>query len=789
MIRNYIVIAFRNLWRNKLITLINILGMTLGFSMFLSFWGSAKNEIGYDRFHKDIDRLYYLNVRLTMQGSEYTSDRTAGIYYTLLPENFPEIEAASRVSQPLEFELGVKGDTSLNEPVMKYFSTKKVLAVDSTFFRLFTFKFVRGNIQNVFTEPDQIVITEEMAGRLFGNEDPMGKTVKMGEGGYLTVAGVLKNPPTRSSLQFDALIGFHFMKQLGYTIDGYGGTMFYNFFRLTKNADIPKLNKAINERVDENYQSDLEQYFFLDKFRRMHLYGETRSILGVYMDLIMAFIILAIACINFINLTTAYSLTRMKEIFVRKTLGAGRRQLIMQVMGETYIILAIAFYLGLFCLEHMIPLMNRSFGHISAMDLSGWGNRLVIVGIFIVTGLLAGLYPAMKIAGFRPLAFLSDRKNGSGENGKRSRKILIVVQFSFSILFVIQTIFIFRQYRYLKEADLGFNRDQVLYIKTNGKAWDKYDAIKSDLLKLNFVENVTSASEIPTFINFGDIDWGERNEEHNKIARILWTDEDFIKTFDIEMKEGHYFLPGKDSLNFHYVVVNQALVDLMGWKEPVGRNFWMWGKDYQILGVTGNFDFFPFNLKAINNNALIYRYEPVREYIFVRMRPGFTPGDVNMIRKIFMEYNPGYEFIHDLVSEFSYPMMEHGDAMQFMFLMFSSLAIFIAVMGLIGLSVYNNNRRTKEVGIRKVMGANSREIFRLLISEFTRLLLLSNLIALPLAYLIIQKILGFFSYSVEIKLSVFILVFICSLVFSLLTVSYHTFRIARSNPVDSLRYE
>jgi putative ABC transport system permease protein len=414
---------------------------------------------------------------------------------------------------------------------------------------------------------------------------------------------------------------------------------------------------------------------------------------------------------------------------------------------------------------------------------------LQVAVIFVITGLLAGLYPALKIAGFKPLLFLAGRSGEKRQRGSRSRKVLIVLQFTFSVIFIIISVFVIRQYAYLKEADLGFNREDVIYIRTKGKAWEHYSLIKRDLEELHFVEGVASGSDIPVIVNRGEIDWGEREGEHNKIARILWTDPGFLSTFEIELLKGEYFSYDRDSLNDEYVVVNQSLVELMGWEDPVGMTFYMWGEDLHVLGVIENINFFPFNLDVFGNEALILLYDPVREYIFVRVRPGTTPEQMADIETVFNKYNPGYAFESDFVSEFRFAAQENSDGITFVFRLFSFLAIFIAVMGLIGLSVFNNSRRTKEVGIRKSMGAHTGIIMKLLLSEFLKLVILSNLIAIPIAYFLLFKGFQFFSYSVDLKISVFVTVFLLSLLLSLGVVSFHAFRTARSNPVDSLRYE
>ena len=789
MIRNYFLIAIRSLWRNKLVTLINLAGMAIGFGIFLTFWSWVRFDLSFDRFHEDIDQMYVLNVKLEMEESEYTSERTGGIFASVLKDNFPQVLSSCRISEALEFELGVRNEDKDESTPMKYFNENEVLAVDSVFLNFFSFRLLEGDPNQAFSERDHILITRELAEKLFGDDSSLGQEIKLGEGDFYKVAGVLEDPPAESSFQFKALLGFHVLEQRGYPVDGYGGTMYYNNFKLARETDLKALNAAINDFVSENSDADLVAQYFMGPLTRMHLHGESRSILGLFINMIMSLVILSIACVNFINLTTAYSSERTKEIAIRKSLGAGKRQLVFQFMGETYLLLLVAFYLGLFIAEHLVPATSRVFNQTFQTEFTGivfWGQMVIL---FLLTGLLAGLYPAIKIAGLKAPSFLTGKNGGKIVEKGRSRKVLIVVQFTFSIIFIIVSIFMIRQYTHLKEADLGFNREDVMYIRTTGKIWENYPQVKRELSEMHFVEGVTTASSVPVMISSGEINWGERDGDRNKIAVILRTDEDFLSTFEIDLREGRYFYEGHDSLNHGYVVVNQALIDLMGWEDPVGRSFYLWDQDFRILGVTENINFFPFNLEIFNDQALIYWYQPVRQFVFIRTREGITPEEISMIEEVFRTHNPGYEFSYEFVSDFEYEALESGDGIGFMFRLFSVVAVFIAAMGLLGLSLYNNSKRTKEVGIRKAMGAHSGIILKLLLSDFMRLVTLSNLIGMTASYFIVRRLLQIFSYRVEIKPSVFLLVFFLSLLFSLATVAFLAFRTARSNPVDSLRYE
>ena len=789
MIRNYFVLAIRSLWRNKLITLINIVGMGIGFGIFLSFWSSIRFDNSFDRFHEDIDQMYILSVNISLEDSEYTSERIGGIFGTALPDLSPQILSACRISQPQEFEFGIGSREDTAAYPMKYFNVDEILAVDTSFLEFFSFRLLQGDPALAFSGKDHILITQSLAKRLYGDEDPMWKEVQIDSWNYYKVAGVLEDPPENSSFQFKALMGFHIMEYLDYEVDRARYNLYFTNLKIADEADIEALNHQVNGWVNDNFDLEIESRYFLSPLTDLHLYGESKGIIGFYMNLIMALGMLFISCVNYVNLSSAYYTTRIREIAIRKSMGANRRQLMVQFMGETYLLLFHAFYLGLFMAEHLVPSMNKLFEVQQDAYFGGLEFWLKVLVIFLVTGFLAGFYPALKITGFNPLGFLSAKVKIPVYRGSRSRKVMLVIQLTLSVMFILFSIFMTRQYVHMKEADLGFNRKDVLYIHTSGQLWQKYPLLKNELIQKHYVEGVSSSSDIPVLLSSGTVDWGERNVEQNKLAVTIDVSYDFLETFEIELVEGSFYREGNDSLNHQYIVVNKELINIIGWEDPVGRNFYMGGRDYDLLGVTANIEFFPFNLGVFEDRALIYRFVPVSDYIFIRLKEGFTNKQVEEVLDVFESYNPGYENIYDFVGNFRIEAMENGYGLMFIFILFSVLAIFIAAMGLIGLSVFHNNSRTKEVGIRKVMGAHTGIIMRLLLSDFLRLVLLSNLIAIPLSYLALSLILQVFAYRIELQAMVFVLVILFSILASMITVIYHALRTSLANPVDSLRDE
>ena len=391
MIRNYLLSALRNFWRNKFITTINLVGMAIGFGIFLTILTLIRLDAGFDRFHEDIDKMYVLNISLTMNNADYTSQRTGGVYSRIFKELYPEIESSCRVSQQMEFELGIPLENATTDVPLKYLDEAQVIMVDSNFFSFFTFPLLEGDPEEVFKARDQIVITESLAERLFGEENAMGRQIKIGEGGYFTVVAIAADPPVVSTYQFKALLGFHVLEELGYPINEYGGTMYFNNFKLAAGTDLVRLNASINTHVEEHLEEDFESYFFLDRLDRIHLHGESQGWIGYMLNMIMIVVILLIACINFINLSTAGSSMRLKEIAIRKSAGASRRQLVTQFMSESYILLLLALYLGFFIAEHAATNVFRFYDLYQEEVNRDLGFWLQIVGIYLLTGLLAGL--------------------------------------------------------------------------------------------------------------------------------------------------------------------------------------------------------------------------------------------------------------------------------------------------------------------------------------------------------------------------------------------------------------
>lgn len=790
MIKNYLITALRSMWRNKTISIINIVGLAIGFSIFLTFWVVVRYEKSYDMFHVNKDRLARLKMELFMSNGEYTSTRVGGAYARTLKDIYPDVLDACRVSTPLETTIGVEVNLEDSSQQKKYFIEKNAIAVDTTFFNLFTFQIISKVGERIFSGSESIILTESFAKKIFGDVDPIGKTITLNIGAPYTVTAIVKDPPNNSYIQFSCLIPFSYMERIGYPIDGYEGTIFYTYFLLQSPESIVKINKRITQDLHAvNKIKEFETRFFLEPMHRVRLYGEEQNIIGVYINTLIAFLMLAIAVINFINLTTANATTRIKEVGVRKVVGASRWKLIVQFLGETFVVCVISFYIGIILAEQLLKKVSlQQDGYFLRIEYSDPRLWIQLCIILIATVIISGLYPAFIVSRFKPAAVFQRRVTAL-QSGSKLRKILVVVQFTASVFFIVSTIFITRQFKYMKTADLGFKRENILVIPTRGDMWGSYSTIRDELLKNPIIEGVTTASEVPVKLQRGDIDWGKREGDHRKIARIIYCDYDFVKNLEIKMVDGRFFSRDHSTDPEKAIVINQGIADIMEWDQPVGQTFYFQGKDYTVIGVTDNIKFFPFQVEAVRGDALIYKFSPVNQLVFIKYQGENGLQAKEYTRMVLDKYNPGYDFEYFDISEASYEAIDNSDSVKSIFLLVTILGLFISSIGLFGLAIHSTNRRIKEVGVRKTFGANNLQVYKTIINEFLRLVFVSNIIALPLAWLILNWAFQFFTYRINLSGWVFAFASAISFSIALLTIGFIAYRAARQNPVVSLRYE
>jgi ABC-type antimicrobial peptide transport system permease subunit len=591
--------------------------------------------------------------------------------------------------------------------------------------------------------------------------------------------------PENSSIQFDFLLPFWFLGEMGWDLNSHEGTAFSSFVLLNTGADIRSLNARIPKYLNSLHPSELNPKQFLTPLKRMHLYGEERLYIGVYLNTIVAVMILLIACINFINLSTARAMGRSREVGIRKVSGAHRYQLIRQFLGESMVMTLIAVNLALLIVEKLLPYSGMMLQSRLSIQYNDPGFMAGILVITLITGLLAGSYPAFILSSFKPATILRS-KILSGTKGGRLRKVLVVVQYTFSILFIICTLIMSRQYEHLLKADPGFNRENMLYFRMRGKTHKTYAQMKEDLARNSAVLAITTTSDIPSNIQWGDIEWGDSERRKNVIARIMRCGYDFTEAFDIKMEEGRFYSPEFATDSCDAIVINEEVSKIMGWESPIGQRFMLYDREYTVIGVIGKISFFPFN---IGGSALILPFGASNDYIYVHLQDGWKNSVIDNVRSVFEKYNPAYPFEYSFLQDYRYDVLKYADINKKIFRFFSFLGIFVSCLGLLGLAVFVAEQKRKEICIRKTYGSSAIQVSRLFISHFTGLVLLANLIAIPLAWFIMHSLLRFFTMRTQLSWWIFAISALISFGVSILTVTSQLYKVTGANPANYLRYE
>ena len=787
MIRNIIVIATRVLVRNKIFSLINILGLSIGLSCALLILTVVKQQMTYDRFHENSDHLFCLQQRMDLGTGSYTTDRSGAAIGPALVDAFPEFSSYVRFSAPQEMLISyIPPDTGKNEkPERKLFIEDAVLAVDSNFFSLFTFPSIAGDQATALLDPYSIVLTRETAEKYFGDEKALNKSVTVNSKYAFTVTAVVEDLPINSSIQFDLLINFSFLKELGFDLESFGGNPFSTFLYMEDPSLAEGMEQNITAYLDD-YQSDGikadQKLLSLNDYRNK---GETRGEIFNMILILLGVIILSIACINFMNLSTARYLDRTREVSIRKIVGARRGQLIRQFMGETMIITFLAMNLSILIVDSIIPAFNRHFETHVVFQLN---DPLILVGlivIFLVTSFVAGSYPAFFLSSFNAANIFS-KAVGGNKKGKGIRRVLVVVQFLFAILFIITSLVNYQQFKLLRDSLAGFDTSNIIYFQSRGELNEKFASVKQEILQHPGVVSVTSAAHIPKYVEIGEFSWGLTSGEKNDIAAICAVNYDFDKTFGMEMSAGRFYsadMPG-DSNNA--IIINRAVVEALELEDPIGKTFYLYNESHTIIGVLENYSFNPLSLMG-DKVILPFRYE--NNWVFVKTSGLNREGIIDYIGTVHEKYNPDYPFEHLYLDEFTDPITAGLGKINKIVYFFTFFGILISCLGLLGLSTYSTQQRTKEIGIRKAVGASSTRILRLLTLDFLKLILVSLAISIPISILLMRTMLQLFVERITPSPGLYLFTAVIVIAIAMVTVSFQALRTAGGNPANSLRYE
>jgi putative ABC transport system permease protein len=773
MFGNYLKVAVRNIVRHKGYSFINISGLAVGMACFILIVLWVRDELSYDKFHLNADRLCLVtDYEKYADGDELTfSVNPPELAPTLISE-YPEIVDAARY-RPMGEMIVRSGGNSFSEDGLTF--------ADPSFLSMFSFPFLKGESDQALSSPNSVVITEKAAAKYFGDENPIGSTLEVDDRAHLTVTGIIQNVPSNSHLQFDLVAPFETVKEFGLETEGWGQFAHRTYVLLAENADLTRLSEKIAGTI-KGHDQDAIVELSLQPLTDIHLSRDKSSI---YIFSLIATLILLTACINYMNLATARAGKRAKEVGLRKVVGASRKEIVLQFFGESILVSLAALCLSLLLVEIFLPV----FGDLSAKQLSFSLTKngsviLILLGTAIATGTISGSYPALFLSSLAPASVLKGSWR-SGSGGGVLRRLLVSLQFVLSIALIIGTVVIARQLDFIRNQKLGFDKEQVLCISLKGDSSRKSELLKSELCKTEGVASISAVSSPPTGLDMSTLihEWGDGQVQGEILIHRLFADGDFAATLGIQMAEGRFFSQLFVSDTSASVVVNQAAVRAMGIQSPLGKEV----LGSTIVGVIKDFHFSSLH-SEIKPLAIQHRPDMLR-YFLVKMKPGDVSLCISSLTAAWGKLVPGTPFDYQFLDENIDRLYRTDQRVGKIINSFTILALFIACLGLFGMASFTAEQRTKEIGIRKVLGATVPEITFSLIREFGKWVLLANLIAWPLAYFAMNRMLEVYAYRISLDVWIFLSAGATALILAVATVSYQSIRAALANPVETLRYE
>lgn len=812
MFKNYFKVAMRNLLRNKTYSLINILGLAIGIACCVLIVLFVTDELSYDRFHTKADRIYRTALDAEMMGQKVQAPISPNPLAKAMREELPEVETSSRIN-PYRAEALV----SWKEKDKKFYEKQTWAWVDSTFSDIFDFELIEGDAKAALSQPNQVTISESAAAKYFGADNPIGKVLNLDNDRDYLVVALMKDMPSNSHFRYDFLASMVSLHDQG--SKNWLSSNVYTYVLLKEEATkeqlegkfptfyqdkmSPQLKEMARMSFDEFLAAGNRFEAYLQPITDIHLGGNLDWELQansdrkfIYIFSIIAFLVLLIASINFMNLATARSAKRAKEVGVRKVVGAPRSALIGQFLGEALLQSLIAMFLAVVFIELVLPYFNNIVGkEISLFSGKSFLFYVFLGSIFIIVGLFAGSYPAFYLSGFRPAAVLKGTLvKGSG--GVKFRKALVVTQFAISVALIIGVLFVSQQLSYLQNADLGFEKEQLVMIEVNKRETiQQMETVKAEILKHTDIVSMTASSFLPSDGDPNQTMFSvtkEGTEQHYPLWNME-ADFDFIETMGLEIVAGRAFDRNLATDSITAYILNESAVKGFGWENAVGKEISELDSNPEditvgkVIGVVKDFHTEGFTKQI---KPMIISVNPRFTYnVAIRVSPNNMAESLAHIEETWKSFEPEYPFHYDFLDQKFAALYSAEERLNEVFFYFTLLAIFIACLGLFGLASYTAEQRTKEIGIRKVLGASISNITLLLTKEFILLVLISNIIAWPIAYFMMQKWLETFAYPTDITIWTFALASVLGLVIAVLTVSFQAIKAAVGNPVRALRYE
>ena len=803
MIKSYLKTTIRNLLKNKVFSFVNISGLAIGVACFILIGLFVADELTYDTFNISADRIFRVNAHYNIGGNRFNLANSPVPLAGVLASEYPEIERTVRI---------LKGTNIYVKKDAEYIKEDKFFYADSSMFDIFTINFVRGDSRTALMQPNTVVITTKTAEKYYASDDPLGKRLTLSNGQDYLITGVVEPVPGNSHFEFDFIASYNTLPENKET--NWFGSFAHTYVLTRPGVTADQLNDKIYSVTEKHIGPIVQAAFglsykeFLDKgndfsfvfvpLTKIHLYSnvfnefkDTGSISTVYLFSAVAVFILIIACINFINLSTAKSSKRANEIGVRKVLGSKKSQLIQQFLTESIMLCFIAVLLSVMIVEYSLPAFNELTGKHLSLSI---GNLYAIPALLIFTillGIAAGLYPALLLSSFKPVSVLKSKAAGS-KTGGLLRKGLVVFQFATSIILFIGTFVIYNQVQYIRNKNLGFNKDQVLVVKNISDLGQQQFAFANTVRENSNVTDASLSQGLPDHDLSANIFRKEGPSDENETLILLPVDYNFLNTYKMKMKVGRFF--SRDIItDSSAIILNEAAVKKLNFTDPLNSRLLHnldGGKtaSFNVIGVVK--DFHLQSLKdEIRPAAFVLLNEPEAEFLSVKFYPRDISKTIKYLSAEWKNFGQAKPMEYSFFDEYFAEAYQSEIQSEKVFTIFAMLAIIIACLGLFGLAAFTAEQRTKEIGIRKVLGASITDIVKMLSKEFLILVALANLAAWPAAYFIMKNWLSDFAYKTELGVNIFLFAGVTVLAIALLTVSYQAVKSAFANPVKSLKYE
>lgn len=786
--RNYFLVALRNIKRHRGYSFINIFGLAVGMACCILIFMWVLDELSFDRFHENGDLICRVN-KIWRKGETAHYATTPAPLAEALKENFPEILNATKIR-------------NIPSVLMTYdehvFQEPNGIFADPTFFQIFSFPFIIGEPKSALSDPFSIVLTERLSKKYFGLEDPVGRVIRIDNRDSFTVRGVVKDVPPNSHIQFDFIMPYQLIPLIEpRTRYDWHNVLYYTYILLQENTDPRQVNEKIADYLKKPIPESTST-LYLEPIKRIHLHSShlrmnvanTGRIQIVTLFSAMAMFILIIACVNFLNLTTARSSQRAKEVGMRKVLGAYRPQLLGQFFGESAVLTGVAFMLAIMLVLLLLPAFSTLSG--KALSLKTLGDKnfyFGILGIGLITGLLSGCYPALILSSFKTVKAFKGNIQGSSK-GYVFRRVMVVFQFFLTITLIIGTVVVYKQLKFVQDREMGFEKDHLVILPVSDEIRNKYDVFKRELLGNPSIINVSGSISSPSWGYDNttlSVDWSGKRPDQEILMRGVGVDYDFFKTMKIELLKGRTFSKAFSTDTVNYML-NESAVQAIGFEEPVGKFFRFGEKAGTIVGIVRDYHFRSLHVPIQPLFLRIYSSRWLR-FLFVRLESNRIPQTMAFIEEKWMTFSPNTPFQFMFVNDLLNSMYRTEQRIGVLFKYFTVLAIAIACLGLLGLAAFVAEQRTKEIGIRKVLGASGSSIVVLLSKEFGKWIILANIIAWPVGYFTMNQLLKNYAYRIRIGIDTLILSGLIALIVALVAVGYQSTRAALANPVDSLKYE